>query len=165
MSNHHPQIEWPSKPTLPETLRSEITDIYTEIHGTEHTPPLRGQDGQNGGGRVVYDISPYIDGYFVVKIPHNEYGHIELANELTHRDRLNPDLQNRLPPVYARDSKNWGIQPLCDISIPPTDIHTAAAELRSIFDDSQFDQREISNPNIGLYQDQYVLVDYGGIFK
>lgn len=156
------EIVWPDAPVLSADLIKEIKKTQTKIENSEDSPELFGSQPYLGEGRMVYDVSEYTDNPFVVKIPFNHYGRNELRVETECRERVDVRVRQHLAPVYQTYSCNWGTQPKCD-SLPYSERHKAEHRLRKVFDSDEFDQREICTQNIGIWKNEYVLYDYGGV--
>jgi hypothetical protein len=107
-------ISWPTKPEIPDTISSKLSQLQSKLEHTDDTPKLMDISPWFGGGRAVYDISEFTENPFVIKIPFNDYGKVETSNELTIKSEISPEKRTRLAPIYDIQNEYCVVQPKCE---------------------------------------------------
>lgn len=119
-----------------------------------------------GGGRYVYDISGLVGENCVLKIPFNKYGRTENRYSTLTWKQSNKTVRDILAPnVGFSDDWLWIVQKKVDTNLTNDEYKIAKKRLNSIASDNfnNSDISEIYKQNIGNYNGNFVLVDYGWV--
>lgn len=158
-------VTWPTSLGVSSTWEDYAEDITQSVlHGGPQEVAPKLDEYAAGDGRVVFDISHVTEVPAVLKVAYNDIGIDETRREVRSRDSVIQPFRDRLVPIYKHGHGHaWCMQPKC-ASVPPNERHNAVEALSDLAEDASLGTDEIYGRNVGLWNDTYVVYDYGGLF-